>query len=613
MTPLNHDYKGTRIICKVLLVVISILGSAIASHGQASTPPCPTFDSLFVGSKTPNGTSTLPFTNPVLDFPIVNSTSSELGSYNLGINVTIFPGFDTTGEIPPSTVQAPITAGALPPGLSLITLSCVYPESGYTSSNPLWIALLTGTPTTAGSFTFTTNFNYCDPSGCSPLDSSGQYHMVILPKFSQGDPQWANLTYDDYNNGTCQASTASHPNGRFFSHCHLQNSGCLITDLAMLFSGVGLYLPPLPSVVPYINPPILNDAAKGHFTGSPATGYIIEEGTVTGLARLKFSPPNLVSPYNLTWHNKAVPISSYYSGDRPQTLIDNLEGTLAAGFPVLVHVPHRNGYCNPPNDATLGHFVVVTNAQYDQTSPDKDSYGNHVRFYINDPGCATGRFLDDYAVDAVPGNLIFEIRGFLTDPTDFSYLTVSSSDNVNISLTDSGGNRVGYDPVSSQNVEEIPNSSYFRDVDDDLNGETMNSANVLAIQTPASGPYSLSITGGEGGFFGITVQGIATDGSMPVRQVITGTYVPGTPVSYSISYSSTPSEQLTVEPPQIVGDLNGDGKVDCSDLAIVKAAFGTVMGAPGFDPRADVNSDGVVNILDLSIVAKEIPAGTVCQ
>jgi hypothetical protein len=64
---------------------------------------------------------------------------------------------------------------------------------------------------------------------------------------------------------------------------------------------------------------------------------------------------------------------------------------------------------------------------------------------------------------------------------------------------------------------------------------------------------------------------------------------------------------------QFWGDVNGDGVVDCADLAIVKVSFGPKTGQPGFNTQADVNHDGVVNILDLSIVATQLPAGTVCN
>ena len=60
------------------------------------------------------------------------------------------------------------------------------------------------------------------------------------------------------------------------------------------------------------------------------------------------------------------------------------------------------------------------------------------------------------------------------------------------------------------------------------------------------------------------------------------------------------------------GDLNWDGKVDCSDLAIVKASFGKKTGQTGFDPRADANGDGVVDVKDLAFVALKLPKGLTC-
>jgi beta-lactam-binding protein with PASTA domain len=51
----------------------------------------------------------------------------------------------------------------------------------------------------------------------------------------------------------------------------------------------------------------------------------------------------------------------------------------------------------------------------------------------------------------------------------------------------------------------------------------------------------------------------------------------------------------------------------CADMEIVKAAFGSKRGQPAYNPLADVNNDGVVNVLDLSMVARALPAGTVCN
>jgi hypothetical protein len=66
-------------------------------------------------------------------------------------------------------------------------------------------------------------------------------------------------------------------------------------------------------------------------------------------------------------------------------------------------------------------------------------------------------------------------------------------------------------------------------------------------------------------------------------------------------------------PTAVVGDVDGNGLVDCADVAIVKASFGKRTGQTGFDVRADLNRNGVVDISDLSLVTRSLPAETVCQ
>jgi hypothetical protein len=83
-----------------------------------------------------------------------------------------------------------------------------------------------------------------------------------------------------------------------------------------------------------------------------------------------------------------------------------------------------------------------------------------------------------------------------------------------------------------------------------------------------------------------------------------------TPTDTADFTAATETVTLLVNKP---GDLNGDGAVDCADMAIVKGSFGKLTGQPGFDPRADVNNDGRVDIRDLSAVAKQLPAGTSCH
>jgi len=54
----------------------------------------------------------------------------------------------------------------------------------------------------------------------------------------------------------------------------------------------------------------------------------------------------------------------------------------------------------------------------------------------------------------------------------------------------------------------------------------------------------------------------------------------------------------------IIGDLNGDRKVEMKDIAIAARAFGSVPGDSRWDPRADLNRDVKVDMKDITIIAK---------
>jgi hypothetical protein len=100
--------------------------------------------------------------------------------------------------------------------------------------------------------------------------------------------------------------------------------------------------------------------------------------------------------------------------------------------------------------------------------------------------------------------------------------------------------------------------------------------------------------------------------------LVTTTPAPGTVNSDGLSatYHNVAHLSLlvTLQPTSatVPGDVNGDGKVDCADVAIVESAFGTRVGQLGYQARADINGDGVVNIIDLAIVSRQLPVGLVC-
>jgi hypothetical protein len=58
--------------------------------------------------------------------------------------------------------------------------------------------------------------------------------------------------------------------------------------------------------------------------------------------------------------------------------------------------------------------------------------------------------------------------------------------------------------------------------------------------------------------------------------------------------------------PRCIGDVNGDGTVSVLDLTLVARHMGTRVGDRRYDPRLDLNHDGRINVLDLMIVLRRI-------
>ncbi len=59
--------------------------------------------------------------------------------------------------------------------------------------------------------------------------------------------------------------------------------------------------------------------------------------------------------------------------------------------------------------------------------------------------------------------------------------------------------------------------------------------------------------------------------------------------------------QIDLTPP-LVGDLDGDGDVDLTDLAILLGAYGTCDGDPNYNPVADLDGNDCVDLTDLALL-----------
>ena len=55
----------------------------------------------------------------------------------------------------------------------------------------------------------------------------------------------------------------------------------------------------------------------------------------------------------------------------------------------------------------------------------------------------------------------------------------------------------------------------------------------------------------------------------------------------------------------LAADLDGNGKVNILDITIVAKAFGSKPTDPYWNPIADLDRNGIINILDISAVAKD--------
>lgn len=64
-----------------------------------------------------------------------------------------------------------------------------------------------------------------------------------------------------------------------------------------------------------------------------------------------------------------------------------------------------------------------------------------------------------------------------------------------------------------------------------------------------------------------------------------------------------------VDPPAgISEDVNGDGKVDATDLALVAVKYNKKTSDTGFDAKCDINTSGLIDIFDIVMVSKKIEA-----
>lgn len=133
------------------------------------------------------------------------------------------------------------------------------------------------------------------------------------------------------------------------------------------------------------------------------------------------------------------------------------------------------------------------------------------------------------------------------------------------------------------------------------NAAPVSTANVkitLSADGGATWPYVLAESVPNNGSASVTLPAIATTQARIKIEAVGNVFFDVSDTDFTL---------------RLAGDVNADGAVNCADIALVRAAFGKRTGQAGFDPRADVTGDGVVDIRDLNYVSQRATPGVSCS
>ncbi len=175
--------------------------------------------------------------------------------------------------------------------------------------------------------------------------------------------------------------------------------------------------------------------------------------------------------------------------------------------------------------------------------------------------------------------------------------------NVRLLVVDSSGLTTGTLP-DGRRTNDITNSLIYVDA---TNPGTF-------LLGAIEGSYMVVLTGVKTGDFALAASNLAGD-SAASQQVLSGRVSKHESLAYRVSTSAvfgTPMQTIT--PASFLdGNLNGDERVDCADVAVVEAALGKRFGEVGYNAWADLNADGMVDSRDVKLITKRLPRRVTCS
>lgn len=228
-------------------------------------------------------------------------------------------------------------------------------------------------------------------------------------------------------------------------------------------------------------------------------------------------------------------------------------------------------------------------------------------FDINDPYHDRTTLTDGYA------DTFVALNRFIPSNTNLSYIWLYVDPTVDILLTNSTGQRLGGNSITT--YSEISSGNYYimPGITNPVTGTSSPSTRVLMIPKPGDDTYSLSVatTSTSAKDFSLKVYRYKQDGTVNISP-LSGQTRSDEPATFSFEYkqnpSSTPPAPTDTTPPQIKSsktlDTNNNGKIDTIEVTFARDINGTTVNSTGTDftvvgytvTKAKETSPGVVQI-----------------
>ncbi|MBS1705034.1 MAG: hypothetical protein JST40_04110 [Armatimonadetes bacterium] len=336
--------------------------------------------------------------------------------------------------------------------------------------------------------------------------------------FKQGDSHWAQQRYCDTNNPNTVGA-----------------KGCRMTALAQLMYLYGITGPEGNIITPgdlnqYCQLPGNHDISirnKG-ISFDPTLSALANAGGVgkglTWVAGMKKQPAN----------------------DTAMTTI--IDGHLAAHRPVLLHVRGSG------SATTGGHYVLAIAKRTERHW----STGQAVETYvIYDPAdrMVGGKKQDLGSLNnSLYDNNVYGFEVYKPSAVSPNHvaplISITIHSPLEAMITDSQGRRTGFDPVSGQVVNEIPDAAYSFGggiTNPDLESDLSPEYRTLVVPGPVAGTYGLTFTGTGSGTYDINVNNTSLSGSNNLLTV-SGTTSSGQVTSTSLYFDGENGATSTVGP-----------------------------------------------------------------